>query len=160
MSLIDGPFIRVTLARHISHKHTFHRHLTGCASHRRASHGRTFHRVCILMGASLMSVSLIDVYQLSSLELLEMQWFLQRLVGMCGAAGWPSLDLDDDDRRWLAYSGLYRLQCVHNSLKRARELAPPPPPRVISGQLVAEVAAGITPATSTATPGPSMIECL
>jgi hypothetical protein len=34
---------------------------------------------------------------LLSLVLLEMQWFLQRLVGMCGAAGWPSLDLDDDD---------------------------------------------------------------
>jgi hypothetical protein len=33
---------------------------------------------------------------LPSLELLEMQWVLQRLVGMCGAAGWPSLDLDDD----------------------------------------------------------------
>ena len=34
---------------------------------------------------------------LPSVELLEMQWFLQRLVGMCGAAGWPSLDWDDDD---------------------------------------------------------------
>jgi hypothetical protein len=34
---------------------------------------------------------------LPSLELLEMQWNLQRLVGMCGAAGWPSLNLDDDD---------------------------------------------------------------
>jgi hypothetical protein len=34
---------------------------------------------------------------LPSLELLEMKWFLQRLVGMCGAAGWPSLDDDDDD---------------------------------------------------------------
>jgi hypothetical protein len=34
---------------------------------------------------------------LPSLELLEMQWVLQRLVGMCGAAGWPSLDLYDDD---------------------------------------------------------------
>jgi hypothetical protein len=34
---------------------------------------------------------------LPSLELLEMQWVLQRLVGMCGAAGWPILNLDDDD---------------------------------------------------------------
>jgi hypothetical protein len=34
---------------------------------------------------------------LPSLELLEMQWALQRLVGMCGAAGWPSLDSIDDD---------------------------------------------------------------
>jgi hypothetical protein len=34
---------------------------------------------------------------LPSLELLEMQWILQRLVGMSGAAGWPSLDEIDDD---------------------------------------------------------------
>jgi hypothetical protein len=34
---------------------------------------------------------------LPSLELLEMQWVLQRLVGMSGAAGWPSLDMFDDD---------------------------------------------------------------
>jgi hypothetical protein len=34
---------------------------------------------------------------LPSLELLEMQWVLQRLVGMSGAAGWPSLDEIDDD---------------------------------------------------------------
>src|SRR2546423_3206894 len=34
---------------------------------------------------------------LPNLELLEMQWVLQRLVGMSGAAGWPSLDMYDDD---------------------------------------------------------------
>jgi len=34
---------------------------------------------------------------LPGLELLEMQWFLQRLVGMSGAAEWPILDLDDDE---------------------------------------------------------------
>ena len=34
---------------------------------------------------------------LPSKELLEMQWYLQRLVSMSGAAGWPSLDWDDDD---------------------------------------------------------------
>jgi hypothetical protein len=34
---------------------------------------------------------------LPSLELLEMQWALQRLVGICGAAGWPGLDSIDDD---------------------------------------------------------------
>src|SRR5947209_600389 len=34
---------------------------------------------------------------LPSLELLEMQWALQRLVGMCGAAEWQSLDETDDD---------------------------------------------------------------
>jgi hypothetical protein len=34
---------------------------------------------------------------LPSLELLEMQWILQRVVGMCGAAKWPNLDDIDDD---------------------------------------------------------------
>jgi len=36
-------------------------------------------------------------YPLPRKELLEMQWYLQRLVSMSGAAGWPSLDWDDDD---------------------------------------------------------------
>jgi hypothetical protein len=34
---------------------------------------------------------------LPSLELLEMQWILQRLVGMSGAAEWPTFTEDDDD---------------------------------------------------------------
>ena len=34
---------------------------------------------------------------LPSVEFLEMQWILQRLVGMSGAAGWPILDLDEDE---------------------------------------------------------------
>jgi len=34
---------------------------------------------------------------LPSMELLEMQWYLQRLVAMSGAAGWPILDWSDDD---------------------------------------------------------------
>jgi hypothetical protein len=34
---------------------------------------------------------------LPSLGLLEMQWVLQRLVGMSGAAGWPTFTTDDDD---------------------------------------------------------------
>jgi HNH endonuclease len=38
-----------------------------------------------------------DKLPLPSVELLEMQWFLHRMVGMSGAAGWPSLDDDDDD---------------------------------------------------------------
>jgi hypothetical protein len=83
---------------------------------------------------------------LPSLELLEMQWVLQRLVGMCGAAEWPSLDLDDDDTAdnndgWRIYSN------VHNSLKRVREW------------VSAEETAGITPETSAAIPGPSVIQC-
>jgi hypothetical protein len=84
---------------------------------------------------------------LPSLELLEMQWNLQRLVGMCGAAGWPSLDWDDDifdnDDSWLIPD--YTDRNVHNSLKRVREW------------VGAEEAAGITPETSTA--GPSVIQC-
>ena len=79
---------------------------------------------------------------LPSLELLELQWILQRLVGMCGAAEWPSLDWDDDDN-WLFPDDT---DCnVHNSLKRVREW---------DG---AEEAWGITPETSTATPGASVI---
>jgi len=34
---------------------------------------------------------------LPSWELLEMQWYLQRLVAMTGAAGWPILVWDDDN---------------------------------------------------------------
>jgi len=33
---------------------------------------------------------------LPSKELLEMQWYLQRLVAMSGTAGWPSLPWDDN----------------------------------------------------------------
>src|SRR5947209_1019623 len=56
---------------------------------------------------------------LPSLQLLEMQWVLQRLVGMSGAAGWPSLNWDDDDSvddndSWLVPD---HIDCsVHNSL--------------------------------------------
>src|SRR3954451_7922411 len=80
---------------------------------------------------------------LPGLELLEMQWVLQRLVGMCGAAEWPSLDeidddtVDDDDG------------CLvpDYSLWRVREW------------VSAEKAAGMTPEISTATPDLPMIEC-
>ena len=34
---------------------------------------------------------------LPSWDLLDMQWCLQRLAGMCGAAGWPRLNFDDGD---------------------------------------------------------------
>ena len=78
---------------------------------------------------------------LPSLELLEMQWFLQRLMGTCGAAGWPSLDDDDDDDYTLDNDAACFI------LKRVREW------------VGAEEAAGITPEFSTDTPGPSVIEC-
>jgi hypothetical protein len=83
---------------------------------------------------------------LPSLELLEMQWVLQRLVGMCGAAEWPSLDLDDDD---IADNndGRQIYSNVLNSLKRVREW------------VGAEEAAGVTPETSAATPGAAVVEC-
>jgi hypothetical protein len=86
---------------------------------------------------------------LPSLELLEMQWILQRLVGMCGAAGWPSLDWDDDifdnNDSWLIPD--YTDCSVHNALKRVREW------------VGAEEAAGLTPEISAAIPGPSVIPC-
>jgi hypothetical protein len=87
---------------------------------------------------------------LPSLELLEMQWVLQRLVGMCGAAGWPSLDSYDDDTidgddGWFIPDRIdYN---VHNSSGRVREW------------VGAEEAAGITPESSTAAPSLSVIEC-
>jgi hypothetical protein len=34
---------------------------------------------------------------LPSWDLLEMQWFLQRLTAMAGAADWPRFEFDDDD---------------------------------------------------------------
>jgi hypothetical protein len=65
---------------------------------------------------------------LPSMELLEMQWLLQRLVAMSGAAGWPIFDdtVGDDDG-WLFpddtdYSlkksprmGWYRGGCRHHA---------------------------------------------
>jgi hypothetical protein len=83
---------------------------------------------------------------LPSLELLEMQWVLQRLVGMCGAAEWPSLDLDDDDIADNDDGGQIYSN-VLNSLKRVREW------------VGAEEAAGVTPETSAATPSAAVIEC-
>ena len=90
---------------------------------------------------------------LPSLELLEMQWVLQRLVGMSGAAGWPSLDtidddsVDNDDDCLIPDYTDYR---AHKTSKRVHDWA--------------EEAAGIapemfTPEMSTATPGPSVITC-
>jgi len=81
---------------------------------------------------------------LPSVELLEMQWFLQRLVGMSGAAGWPILELDDDSGDdgggWLIPD---QISDVYNSLKRVSEW----------------VGTDITPETATPTTGPSVIEC-
>jgi len=86
---------------------------------------------------------------LPSMELLEMQWFLQRVVGMSGAAGWPILDLDDDesvddDRGWLVPD---HTSNVDNTMKRVCEW------------VASEKAADITPEISTATPCPSVIPC-
>src|SRR3954462_12571647 len=86
---------------------------------------------------------------LPSLEPLEMQWVLQRLVGMCGAAEWPSLDESDDDTVDDDDSCPVRdyTDCsMRDTLKRVREW------------VGTEEAASMTPETSTATPGLSMIE--
>ena len=63
---------------------------------------------------------------------------------MCGAAEWPSLDLDDDDIADNDDGGQIYSN-VLNSLKRVREW------------VGAEETAGITQETSTA--GPSVIQC-
>src|SRR5271156_1350700 len=82
---------------------------------------------------------------LPSLELLEMQWILQRLVGMSGAAGWPSLDdidEDIDEDGWLGVD--YTDYDVRGTLKRVREWAE---------------AGGVTPELPTTPSGPSVIQC-
>jgi hypothetical protein len=85
---------------------------------------------------------------LPSMELLEMQWVLQRLVGMSGAAGWPSLDdIDDDSVKgeddWLiadhADYGVYS------------------PPKRVREWVSAEEAVSMTP--EMVTPHSSVIEC-
>ncbi|KIX07810.1 uncharacterized protein Z518_02464 [Rhinocladiella mackenziei CBS 650.93] len=84
---------------------------------------------------------------LPSVELFEMQWVLQRLVGMSGAAGWPILDLDDenvDDDGWFVPDLTPNLD---NSLKRVCEW------------VTTRDAADVRPEISTATPCPSVIPC-
>jgi len=85
---------------------------------------------------------------LPSVELLDMQWILQRLVGMSGAAGWPMLDWDDDES--IADDGLLipdHTSNVEDALKR------------VSDWVATEKPADITPEISTTTPCPSMIPC-
>ena len=83
---------------------------------------------------------------LPSMELLEMQWILQRLVGMSGAAGWPILVLDDesfdDDNGWFVPDLNPNLD---NSLER------------VCKWVTTNEAAGSGPEISTATPCPSVI---
>jgi hypothetical protein len=82
---------------------------------------------------------------LPSLELLEMQWVLHRLVGMCGAAEWPSWDMIEDDTID-SDDGYPTDYNMHNSSERVREW-------------VDAEAAGITTETSAATPSLSVMEC-
>jgi hypothetical protein len=84
---------------------------------------------------------------LPSLELLEMQWVLQRLVGMSGAAGWPSLNLDDDDSVDDSDDWLIPDYIDDNILKRVREW------------VSAEEAANTMPGTPTDTSNSAVIEC-
>jgi len=115
----------------------------GCYLVRRDRDSTLFH--CISSG-ELFTLTTKDPEKLPlpSMDLLEMQWFLQRLVGMSGAAGWPILDLDDDES--------VRLTSGHSSnlddaLERVHEW------------VAANEATGITPEMSTATPCPSVIPC-
>lgn len=38
-----------------------------------------------------------ESHPLPNWDILDMQWFMQRLVAMSGAVGWPRSDLDDND---------------------------------------------------------------
>ncbi|KIW99820.1 uncharacterized protein Z518_10748 [Rhinocladiella mackenziei CBS 650.93] len=85
---------------------------------------------------------------LPSVELLDMQWALQRLMGMCSAAGWPSLEDDDgvdSDDDWHVPDDTY--SNAHNSLKRVHQW------------VGTEKGAGVTPEISMPMPSPSMTEC-
>jgi len=86
---------------------------------------------------------------LPSMDLLEMQWVLQRLVGMSGAAGWPALDLDDDDS--VEDGDAWRIpddtSNVDDTLKRVYKW------------VISENAASITPEISTPTRSSSVIPC-
>ena len=86
---------------------------------------------------------------LPSWELLEMQWVLQRLVGMCGAAEWPSLDEIDDDAD--ADDGCLVPDSTGYGVRDSLE--------GIRGWVGAGGPAGMTPGRSTATPDLSVIEC-
>jgi len=83
---------------------------------------------------------------LPSMELLQMQWFLQRLVGMSGAARYPSLDdIDDDsvdnDNNYVTADST---DCHMYNRKRVCEWVG---------------FKGITPEISTPTSGPSVVQC-
>ena len=88
-----------------------------------------------------------------------MQWFLQRLMGMCGAAGWPCFDLDDDDIEddgvnygYMNYTPWLIPDCADNkarSNKSVYEWIPNSLSPLGSGPDVAKEAAGATTGAST-----------
>ena len=84
---------------------------------------------------------------LPSVELLEMQWVLQRLVGMSGAAGWPSLDMFDDDTIDSDNGWLIPDDTDYNSSERVHEW------------VSAEETAGITSESSTPAPMIEVYQC-
>ena len=65
---------------------------------------------------------------LPSWELLEMQWYLQRLVAMSGAAGWPSFDWDDDDDSIPCFNSTYADGNANTTFQDVSEWIPSPLP--------------------------------
>jgi hypothetical protein len=74
---------------------------------KREREGKTYHLASFPVGEPPRRIHSGDTFSLTtddpenkplpSWQILEMQWVLQRLAAMSGAAGTPNIDLDDDD---------------------------------------------------------------
>jgi hypothetical protein len=65
-----------------------------------------------------------------------MQWVLQRLVAMCGAAEWPDIELDDNSDDFFHFNHNY-VGCTHSRLSADKydnicEWIPGPAPLVLA----------------------------
>ena len=80
---------------------------------------------------------------LPSMELLTMQWYLQRLVAMSGAAGWPRLDWNDDDDTITCPNPSYADGNVNTTFQDVYEWLPSPLPPISSQVGAATYAAPI-----------------
>jgi hypothetical protein len=74
---------------------------------------------------------------LPSWELLEMQWYLHRLVAMSGAAGWPILEWDDDDNSIPCLNPIYADGNANITFQDVYEWIPSPLPPLDPGPDVA-----------------------
>ena len=94
---------------------------------------------------------------LPSIELLEMQWYLQRLVAMSGSAGWPILDWSDDDDQIIPYPNpAYANSNASTTFQDINEWIPPLLPLNFEPGIAREA----TWPASTHKPSPTTVECV